>query len=120
MTRILAVLLGLALGASVAHAQVTNSQTTNAAGTIATGNTFQQIYAAVGTPPAIRRSMTVQNNNASDSCWVFIGATASATKATSILLTSGQAYTRYFPYVPSDAVQITCANTSDTFYADTQ
>jgi hypothetical protein len=97
----------------------TNAATTNGSVTITAGNTFQTVLSAVAAPPAIRRSLTIQNNNASDSCWLFIGG-GSATKATSILLTTGQAYTRYYPYVPTDAIQATCASTSDTLYVDTQ
>jgi hypothetical protein len=66
-----------------------------------------------------RRSLTIANNNASDSCWIFIGS-AAATKGTSILLLAGQGYTRYYPYIPSDAIQATCAANSDTLYVDTQ
>jgi hypothetical protein len=44
----------------------------------------------------------------------------SAAKATSILLLAGGAYTRYSPYVPSDAIQATCAGSSDTLYVDFQ
>lgn len=92
-----------------------NKTTTNSSVTIATGNTFQTVLAASGT----RSSLTIENNNASDSCWVFIGA-GSAAKATSILLTSGGSYQRYFPFVPADAIQATCASTSDTLYLDFQ
>jgi len=68
----------------------------------------------------MRRSLTIQNNNISDNCWLFIGANASATKGTSILLTPGQSYTRYYPYIPSDNISATCATTNDTLYIDTQ
>lgn len=92
-----------------------NKNTANYAATITTGNTFQQVLAAATN----RASITIENNNASDSCWLFIGA-GSATKGTSILLLAGGAYTRYFPYVPADAIQATCASNSDTLYVDTQ
>lgn len=118
LTRAVAIAAALFFAQS-AHAQQTNAATTNGSVAITTGNTFQQVLAVLGSPPAIRRSLTIQNNNASDSCWVFVGG-GSATKATAILLTTGQAYTRYFPYVPSDAIQATCANTADTLYVDTQ
>lgn len=97
----------------------TPAATTNSSAVITTGGTFQTILSALGTPPAMRRSLTVENNNASDSCWLFIGA-GSATEARSILLFPGGSYTRYFPYVPNDVIQATCANTSDTLYVDTQ
>jgi hypothetical protein len=115
---ILAVLL--ALSAVPALAQ-TNAATTNGSITITAGNTFQSALAALGVSPAIRRSLTIENNNTNgDNCWVFVGATASATKATSILLTPGGSYTRYYPYVPSDNIAATCTTTSDTLYVDSQ
>jgi hypothetical protein len=118
MKRLLAVLFALCLAAP-AFGQVTNSFTTPTAVVIATGNTFQGVLSAL-TQGQIRRSLTIQNNNSTDSCWLFIGATASATKATSILLLAGGSYTRYFPYVPSDNIAATCTTTSDTLYVDTQ
>lgn len=98
--------------------------TKNGSVTITTGNTFQTVLAALtavsfpGRPS--RRSLTIQNNNTTtDNCWIFIGS-GTASAATSILLQPGQAYTRYWPYVPSDAIQGTCASNSDTLYVDTQ
>ena len=93
-----------------------NLPTTNTTTVIATGNTFQTILAASSS----RASVLIQNNNTTtDSCWVFVGA-GSATKATSILLLQGGSYQRYFPFVPSDAIQATCASSSDTMYVETQ
>jgi hypothetical protein len=103
--------------APAAHAQ-TNAATTNSSAVITTGNTFQTVLAALSQGTA-RRSLTIENNNATDSCWVFVGS-GSATKATSILLLAGGSYARYYPYVPSDAIQATCASNSDTLYVDTQ
>jgi hypothetical protein len=120
MKRLAAALLAICL-AGPAFAQAINTTTTNGSVVIATGNTFQTVLAALGSPPAQRRSLTIENNNTNgDSCWVFIGATASATKATSILLTPGGSYTRYYPYVPSDNIAATCTTTSDTLYVDVQ
>jgi hypothetical protein len=116
MKRLAALLLVLLLG-SPALAQ-TVAQTTNGSVTITTGNTFQTILAAI-TQTNQRRSLTIENNNATDSCWLFIGS-GTATKGTSILLTSGGSYTRYYPYVPSDAIQATCATPSNTLYVNTQ
>lgn len=118
MKRLLASAVALLFGGAAAFAQ-TNAPTVNGSVIIATGNTFQTVLAALGAPPAIRRALTVENNNATDSCWLYIGSGA-ATKGTSILLLPGGAYTRYYPYVPSDAIQATCATTSDTLYVDTQ
>jgi len=96
--------------------------TTNLSSTITTGNTFQAISGLGQINPLSvdRKSVTIQNNNSTDSCWVFIGVLGSATKAKSILLGPGGSYQRYTPYVPSDAFNITCTNTADTFYADAQ
>jgi hypothetical protein len=118
MKRLAATCLFLALSCVGAIAQSTVAQTTNGSVIIATGNTFQTVLAAV-TQNNQRRSLTIQNNNAADSCWLFIGS-AAATKGTSILLLAGGSYTRYYPYIPSDAIQATCAATSDTLYVDVQ
>jgi hypothetical protein len=104
--------------AGAAFAQSTVAQTTNSSATIVTGNTFQTVLAAV-TQNNQRRSLTIENNNATDSCWVFIGS-AVAAKGTSILLLPGGSYTRYQPYVPADAIQATCTSTNDTLYVDIQ
>jgi curli biogenesis system outer membrane secretion channel CsgG len=117
MKRLAVASLFLALSCLGALAQ-TVAATTNGSVAITTGNTFQTVLTAV-TTNAQRRSLTIQNNNASDSCWLFIG-TGSATKGTAILLASGQAYTRYYPYIPTDAIQATCATTADTLYIDNQ
>lgn len=95
-----------------------NLSTVNASAVIASGGAFQSVLAAVGTGRS-RRSLTIQNNNSADTCWVFVGA-GSATAGRSIALAPGQAYTRYFPYVPNDQIQATCTNTSDTLYVDRQ
>lgn len=89
--------------------------TTNHSATIATGNTFQTVL----TGSKALNSLTIENNNATDSCWLYIGS-GSATKAASILLLAGGSYTRYEPFVPSDNIQATCATTADTLYVDTQ
>jgi hypothetical protein len=107
--------LALALLTSVALAQ-TNLPTTNLSTTIGTGNTFQTLTGF--TNP--RRSLTIQNNNTNgDNCWLFIGA-AAATKGTAILLGQGQGYSRFYPNIPSDALQVTCTTTNDTVYVDAQ
>jgi hypothetical protein len=117
MKRLAVASLFLALWCAGAFAQ-TVAQTTNGSVTITTGSTFQTILSAI-TQTNQRRSLTIENNNASDNCWLFIGS-GSATKATSILLTAGGSYTRYYPYVPGDAMQATCATASDTLYVDYQ
>lgn len=114
----IAVLLFALVSVVYAQSVSTPAVTTNSSIVITTGNTFQQVLAAL-VPPAQRRSLTIQNNNATDSCWLFIGA-GTATKGTSILLLAAGAYTRYFPYVPADVIQATCASTNDTLYVDFQ
>ena len=102
--------------------------TVNGSVAITTGNTFQQILPAVPVNSRARRSLTIQNNNDNatceassncDYCWIFIGS-GTPTEAKSIQLAATQAYTRYYPYVPSDVIQATCTTTSDTLYVDTQ
>jgi hypothetical protein len=125
----LSTILALCLPAGSTKAQsVHNWPTVNGSVTITTGNTFQTVLAAVPTGGVARRSLTIQNNNSNSSCqsantcdlcWVFIGAGA-ATTGKAIELAATQAYTRYYPYTPSDAIQATCANNSDTLYVDTQ
>lgn len=103
--------------------------TANKSISVATGNTYQAITTADNT----RRMLQIQNNNTStDNCWVnddgtvaagdttatsktVNGATITAAKA-SILLQPGEAYTRYYPYVPDAAIVGTCASSGDSLY----
>ena len=108
-------------GAAVSGVAI-NRTTVNSTAIITTGNTFQTIVTA-----GPKQSLTIQNNNATDSCWLsfgtFSGATitaANATKGRSILLLAGGSLTRYWPFVPSDEIEATCATTSDTMYIDVQ
>jgi hypothetical protein len=130
---IAAAALALAVAPSLADplpvgGQAQSTATVNGSVTITTGNTFQTVLAAVtggfpvfnpGGIPTGRRSLTIANNNATDSCWLFIGS-GTAAKGTSILLLAGGSYTRYWPYVPSDVIQATCTTSNDTLYVDTQ
>jgi hypothetical protein len=114
-----ATLAALLWTANFSHAQ-TVAATVNGSVIIATGSTYQTVLAAVTGVTIARRSLTIQNNNiTADNCWVFIGGGA-ATKPTSILLLPGGSYTRYYPYIPSDAIQATCATTGNSLYVDTQ
>jgi hypothetical protein len=136
MRRLTLALAALAVGVASAWAdplpvggQAETLATVNGSVSITTGNTFQTVLAAVtggfpvfnpGGIPTGRRSLTIENNNTNgDNCWIFIGS-GTATKATSMLLGQGGSYTRYWPYVPSDVIQATCASNSDTLYVDTQ
>ena len=79
--------------------------------TIDTGNKFQQVLASSGTE---RRMLRVSNNNTNgDSCWVFVGSSR-AFKEGSYAVPPGKEYLRYPPFVSSDAIQATCASSSDT------
>lgn len=98
---------------------------------ITTGLTYQVIAPAAG-----RRSLTIQNNNASDSCNIIVGGPWAAADTTStartingvsltgaqasIVLAAGVAYTRYYPIVPSDVILGTCTTTGDSIYVDIQ
>ena len=123
--RWLALALLLFVGASSVNAatpfsgQVVNRSTLNASVVITTGGTFQTVLTSILGTNTQRQALTIENNNATDNCSLYIGA-GSATAGTSILLLPGGSYTRYWPYVPSDAFQATCANNSDTLYIDVQ
>jgi hypothetical protein len=104
----------LLVGCAEGFAQ-TARETQNVSATITAGNTFQNILPRSST----RNSLTIQNNNASDSCWIFIGS-GTASKAASILLLAGGSYQRYYPYIPADLIQATCTTTNDTLYVDVQ
>lgn len=101
--------------ASAVHAQ-NNRGTLNYSTAITAGNTFQVIR-----PAESRWSITIENNiyTNTDNCWLYVGS-GSATKANAILLVPGGSYQRYYPYVPSDELQATCASSADTLYVDEQ
>jgi len=87
--------------------------------TIVTGSKFQQVV-----PPSKngteRRSLTIRNNSANDdNCWVYIG-TSTPSKETSFELAPGKSLIRYWPFVPSDSIQATCASSSDTLNVEYQ
>ncbi len=101
-------------------AQSVPANTVNGSVVIAVGNTFQTILPALAAP-VTRRTLTIQNNNASDSCWIVVGgALGSATKGIAISLPAATIYTRQFPYIPADAIHGTCATSASTLYIDTQ
>ena len=137
----------LGIGFLAAHAQSpgggtsvsgipTNRATLNSSVTITTGNTYQTVLASNFSSSSTvqsavsphRQALTIENNNASDSCWIAFGKTsggtvitaANATKAESILLLAGGSYTRYWPFVPSDEFEATCATSGDFLYIDNQ
>jgi hypothetical protein len=122
MKMIRSILLGisfLALALPSGSFAQTPAATTNGSVVITTSNTFQTVLTS-----GRRLSLTIQNNNTStDSCWIMFGkgvTAANATKAKSIELLQGQAYTRYYPYIPLDEIEGTCASGSDSLYIDTE
>lgn len=85
---------------------------TNLSGTIAVTNTFQSIQAK---NPA--RSGGVIQNNGANNMWLFLGPIASATKATSIVLAAGAAFSLNSANVTLvDELSIT-GTATDTFFA---
>lgn len=145
----LALFLWLALcGAALAQQSNTTSiqtQSTNGSVSITTGLTYQSLLpinvAGPGSGPGTRHSLTIQNNNTNtDNCWLLFGSNvtvisgATTTSSTSvvtgnpsltagkasILLAPGGSYQRYFPYVPSDGLYVTCVTAGDSVYLDTQ
>jgi hypothetical protein len=80
--------------------------------TIETGNKFQQLLASSA---AERRMLRLSNNNTNgDSCWVFVGGGRASKEQSYAVLTPGKVYVRYWPFVPSDTIQVTCTSSSDT------
>lgn len=123
----LALFTGSAFAQTAVSGKPINRSTVNDSVTITTGNTFQQVLPSNFGTTVQRQALTLENNNASDSCWIAFGTVsgtaitaANATKAESILLLAGGSYTRYWPFVPSDAFVATCATSSDTLYLDVQ
>lgn len=110
-------LLGL-MGAALADNTPGQATTIDHSITVATANTFQTILGVNAYPTLPRLALTIENNNITGNCWIFLHSTV-ATKALSILLSPGQPYTRYFPYVPADAIQGTCDTNGNTLYVDT-
>lgn len=126
----LMILLGIALGSIIGPALAQSAlSTVNKSQKITTGNTFQSVTLADNT----RRMVQIQNNNTTtDNCWVnddstvasgntassnvTVGGVTMTTIQASILLQPGQAYTRYYPYVPDGPIVATCANTGDSLY----
>jgi hypothetical protein len=87
--------------------------------TIATGNTFQQVIGSNGSATE-RQALIIKNDNSNgDPCWVFFGGDK-ASKEKGVMVASGDSYVRYWPFVSSEAIQATCASTSDALYVEIQ
>lgn len=131
--RLLVCTLAMLLLSNAALGQTTQFASGNNSISITTGNTFQLIAPARQS----MRSLTVQNNNSADNCWIDVtgavatgaalssnittagGATITAQKG-SILLGPGQSYSRYYPYLPLGPINGTCATAGDSIYVDWQ
>jgi len=107
----IAILLGSAVFAQ------TSPASTDTVVTINNANKFQEVLASSGTA---RRMLRISNNNTNrDSCWVFVGS-GQASKEGSYAVLPGKEYLRYPPFVSSDAIQATCASSSDTLDVEYQ
>jgi len=126
------IILAFCLLASPAFAESpTPAPSLNNSKTITTGLTYQVLQVAQN-----RRTLTIQNNNATDSCEIDVTGTVSAGNTTttnvtvngvtltslqaSIVLSAGQSYGRYYPFTPNAAITGTCANSGDSIYVDSQ
>lgn len=88
--------------------------------TIVTGNKFQEILPESDTGKD-RRALTITNNNTNgDACWVFVGTGHASKEKSDQVLAPGADYVRYWPFVPSDEIQATCASGSDTLAVEYQ
>lgn len=121
------------LGEPVAGVAI-NRSTVSTPAIITTGNTFQTVLASNLGTATQRQALTIENNNATDNCRIIIGGpwlagdTTSTTRTVngvsvtgtqaSILLTAGGSYSRYWPFVPSDAILATCTSSGDSLYVD--
>jgi hypothetical protein len=85
--------------------------------TIATANAFQQVIGS-NSSATQRQALIIKNDNSNgDSCWVFFGSNKPS-KEKSVIVASGDSYVRYWPFVSSDAMQATCASSSDALYVE--
>ena len=88
--------------------------------TIVTKNKFQQLLPE-NTTGKDRRALIIKNTNTNgDTCWVFVGAGRASKEKSDQVLGPGEEYVQYWPFVPSDEVQATCASTSDSLSVEYQ
>ena len=123
------VLLPIAASAQQANQSPTSNQSVK----IATGLTYQTLIPAGKN----MRSLTMQNNNGTDSCWIEVsglvtsgmttgssvtpvGLPAITAQQASIFLPAGASYSRYYPLIPSGPIVGTCAANTDSIYLDIQ
>jgi hypothetical protein len=101
------------LSSSRTFAQQPPIQTKNSV-TIITGNKFQQILPENNTGKD-RRALVIGNENTNgDNCWVFVGAGRASKEQSDRVLAPGDEYLEYWPFVPTDAIQVTCASSLDS------
>jgi hypothetical protein len=107
---------GHLLIAGTFSAGVDSLTSTNLSSTVAVTNTFQSIQIASAT----RKGCSIQNNG-TNSMWVFFGPIASATKNSSVQLSSGQSVTCASGSggVLGDQISIT-GTAADVFFAAVQ
>lgn len=116
-----------------ACAQTTPLSSTPKSKSIASGLTFQLLADS-----ANRRVIEIENNNttSTENCWVLVGGPWQAGDTTASvrsidgasitaskdawLLQPGGSFTRYYPYIPSDPILVTCTNAGDSVAARIQ
>jgi hypothetical protein len=88
--------------------------------TIVTGNKFQEILPENNTGKD-RRALVIDNKNTNgDNCWVFVGTGRATKEKSDKVLAPGDEYVEFWPFVPSDEIQATCASSSDTLDVEFQ
>ena len=88
--------------------------------TIVTENKFQKLLPE-NTTGKDRRALIIKNTNTNgDTCWVFVGTGRASKEESDQVLAPGEEYVQYWPFVPSDEIQATCASSSDTLSVEYQ
>jgi hypothetical protein len=100
------------VGAPVTPYAAPRNALDNESSTIATTNTFQAVF-----PSNLNRQGCTIQNNGTNSMWVFFGATASATKGTSVVLAAGQAAYCGSGLLTYQGVVAITGTMGDAFYA---
>lgn len=116
MVRILRTIAVLVLFSGGAIAQIVDAPSNPITGTVTTGGTFQVLFgASIG-----RKSIEFQNRSGNgDACYLFFGS-GTATEGKSLLVPDQWYYLRSSGGVPNDEIQVTCATSSDAFWANVQ
>jgi hypothetical protein len=118
-TRVAALAISCLLSSSPTFAQQTPASTRILV-TIVIGNKFQEVLPENNTARD-RRALIIENkNNNGDNCWVFVGSGRATKENSDKVLAPGDQYLEYWPFVPSDEIQVTCASTSDILNVEYQ